>query len=844
MNKITRFSLVFSLVFCFAPFANAEYVEQELQPTQCQDEITWGDYSYYTLAETRYQDAPSSCSSSKQCDNTWQNDKENFNVILTPDGSHYDQNIITHILFHPISYYDRAVSYRSIIRKIDPDNDDRIPLIIIHGIDYGEKEDPLFKASGLAKCRSVEKHYAYILNDNGYFRNLYEFITSSDIKNKYRVYFYSYPTYKHITYNARMLSNLLGENDYIRDWINNGKKIAIVAHSMGGLVARSMLEEHGGIQQNGTIIGSSENILAGLITLGTPHHGSPAAMRTLFDAPDEITGLNRKIPGSQDLYWDNYDKLLNNNKTRTDLIRNTGFPVFIHSVGCPALNVEIQSWYSDEKRENNIKLFDDYYKNAFALHLKNYWCYKDIDYENYYKYEIPAYPNPWLAALNDKLSWIYFLLKPKYYFYGGNQIVIEDGVSIKNDFIADNDPLHENIPAILLYNAGYHNDIIVPVTSSLFDMEAIDELPYIDFPNGKLVGHSSMGLDGFLYNEYKYVLIENEGSPKIRFLKDYTHSRIRHGAFRVNNFDLLQSGDSGFRLEKSRRQYIIDAYTQNSIMRDDFSKLLYGTILPESGNVNLDKLIYDPLFIRINIDLDEIACVADAGSCNHSFSDVNRSDSAWFYSYLDLLKKWRVIKRNLTFRPTDPVKRAEFLKMALIAFGIAIDNEPNSLIPSDSVTSGSVKPYTDVPVTEWYAPYVYLTPAGVLEEQSPDGPSFRPNEELTREETAKILLHLMGYSEAEDVPPELSNEFIDYQPLHPFSGYLFQSYRLGILNGQKIAGSNQKRLALDELVSRAEAVKMIGSAACTSISESQLYSRKNDPVAVLDCAQAKSELPK
>jgi triacylglycerol esterase/lipase EstA (alpha/beta hydrolase family) len=51
----------------------------------------------------------------------------------------------------------------------------------------------------------------------------------------------------------------------------DGGQVIIVAHSMGGLVARSMMKNYA----FGTSTGASLASL--LITLGTPHHGSPLA---------------------------------------------------------------------------------------------------------------------------------------------------------------------------------------------------------------------------------------------------------------------------------------------------------------------------------------------------------------------------------------------------------------------------------------------------------------------------------------------------------------------------------------------------------------------------------------
>ena len=113
------------------------------------------------------------------------------------------------------------------------------------------------------------------------------FSVTDALKEKYKIYIYSYPSYKHVTFNGRMLSNMLYEVKYIRNWIDEGKKISILSHSMGGLVGRSMLEEHGGIyyfdNDSGSwdLFRSGYDLLERLITLDTPHHGSTCSRLSL-----------------------------------------------------------------------------------------------------------------------------------------------------------------------------------------------------------------------------------------------------------------------------------------------------------------------------------------------------------------------------------------------------------------------------------------------------------------------------------------------------------------------------------------------------------------------------------
>ncbi len=94
-------------------------------------------------------------------------------------------------------------------------------------------------------------------------------------------------------------------------------RFVLIGHSMGGLVARAALELYGRD-------GSGYDLLARcarLITLGTPHHGTPVANSAWMDITlggvpllaslraqaEASTGLSGALPGVRDLAWDDFD---------------------------------------------------------------------------------------------------------------------------------------------------------------------------------------------------------------------------------------------------------------------------------------------------------------------------------------------------------------------------------------------------------------------------------------------------------------------------------------------------------------------------------------------------------
>lgn len=202
-----------------------------------------------------------------------------------------------------------ASGYLDCLSEVDPSDplNEKIPLILIHGINPESVPAP--------------PDYTCWDNFSSYFNLL-----SPSLKNKYKLYKFEYYS------NDVSIFDLGGKLRDVLDIRNSQdpnfskKSIVIIGHSMGGLVARSFIQQHW--QQQGIFGGKrgGERVLK-LITLGTPHHGSPMSngeardqkagfswgnTLNLFDNSyysafgPKYYQLNRS-----NLCWDNYDGLLN-----------------------------------------------------------------------------------------------------------------------------------------------------------------------------------------------------------------------------------------------------------------------------------------------------------------------------------------------------------------------------------------------------------------------------------------------------------------------------------------------------------------------------------------------------
>jgi pimeloyl-ACP methyl ester carboxylesterase len=155
-------------------------------------------------------------------------------TVTAADGTTQD-----YIVFVALTASDEPFS-SSLTAVDDNPLGTKIPLILIHGL-HGK---PI----------------------TGFWQNFISYFNSNtSLTSKYKLYQFKYDSDKESV-------NEIGQEleDDIADLSDfTSKNFVIMAHSMGGLVARSYMQEHGG----------SDRIIK-LITLATPHHGSPLANNT------------------------------------------------------------------------------------------------------------------------------------------------------------------------------------------------------------------------------------------------------------------------------------------------------------------------------------------------------------------------------------------------------------------------------------------------------------------------------------------------------------------------------------------------------------------------------------
>ena len=118
-------------------------------------------------------------------------------------------------------------------------------------------------------------------------------------------------------------------------------------------------------------------------------------------------------------------------------------------------------------------------------------------------------------------------------------------------------------------------------------------------------------------------------------------------------------------------------------------------------------------------------------------------------------------------------------------------------------TNGLNIPFSDVPTTLWYAPYVSLALSkGMIQSST----RFRPNDTITRAEVSKILTVALGVV----VTDPVTLTYSDVSRAMTLVQYVEAATSLGIFSGQMMAG--RRIFRPNDPITRAEIAKVVVNA--------------------------------
>lgn len=175
--------------------------------------------------------------------------------------------------------------------------------------------------------------------------------------------------------------------------------------------------------------------------------------------------------------------------------------------------------------------------------------------------------------------------------------------------------------------------------------------------------------------------------------------------------------------------------------------------------------------VKVTIEEKSTTPVAETNESNKPIIQViNLSDinDHWAKDYIIQLVSEGVVSGydDGTFRPDNPVTRAEFIKMVVNGFGYQVNETPATL------------EFTDVENSAWFATYVEAAATANIVDGYSDG-TFRPGNTINRAEAMKILLAAAGIE-----PSETSSiEFPDVAMDAWFTPYVLKAREMGIVSG-------------------------------------------------------------
>ncbi len=179
-------------------------------------------------------------------------------------------------------------------------------------------------------------------------------------------------------------------------------------------------------------------------------------------------------------------------------------------------------------------------------------------------------------------------------------------------------------------------------------------------------------------------------------------------------------------------------------------------------------------------------------SYNQGFGDVGID--YWASSYIAEMNSRGVINGypDGNFYPDNTVTRAEFAKIMVCAAGM-------------SMTSPSSQRFEDVPVGEWYAPYVEAA-CPYLSGYEYDGKNYyNPDTPALREDIAVALVKLKGYSTKDVEVSVLKEMFSDYDSIPTEARiYIATAVERGLISGYE-----DKTFRGQATITRAEAATML-----------------------------------
>lgn len=178
------------------------------------------------------------------------------------------------------------------------------------------------------------------------------------------------------------------------------------------------------------------------------------------------------------------------------------------------------------------------------------------------------------------------------------------------------------------------------------------------------------------------------------------------------------------------------------------------------------------------------------------FSDLPQNH--WAYNAVKFMVERGIITGypDGTFRPDNPVTRAEFARIMVIALNLPI-----------KVTD--TPSFKDVPKEHWAYPYVESAKYYLTGFRTANGDYFKPSDYAVREDIAVALVKAKGLQN-ESVDMNILNNYIDKDQISPnLAKFVAIAVLKGIMVGSPAGNSNQLKFEPQGILTRAQAAMLL-----------------------------------
>lgn len=197
------------------------------------------------------------------------------------------------------------------------------------------------------------------------------------------------------------------------------------------------------------------------------------------------------------------------------------------------------------------------------------------------------------------------------------------------------------------------------------------------------------------------------------------------------------------------------------------------------------------------------------GTSNPIFSDLPQNH--WAYNAVKFMVERGIITGypDNTFRPNNPVTRAEFARIMVIGLNLPIKVTDN---PS----------FKDVPKEHWAYPYVETAKYYLTGFRTQNGDYFKPSDYAVREDMAVALVKAKGLQN-ENVDMNILNNYVDKEQISKnLAKYVAIAIAKGIMVGTQIPNSNQYKFDPQGILTRAQAAMLLYNILNTQLIEEKI----------------------